>query len=732
MPINPTYPGVYVQEIPSGVRTIAGVSTSICLFIGMAKKGPINTPIRCLNYGDFDRAFSSDAALGDLPRAVKLYFANGGADCYVMRIASGVGYSTVTLQTEDGTATLDLTAKNPGSDGEWVRTNVTYSGLQPESAFNFTIFKWVFDLAGNKSAEASETFTGLTMNPASPRFAPTFISQNSKLVDAALNGASPAASNGYSISGRPVPYDSVTPTTFKTAWDGLIGVNGPGKAFKISVDGNAYMDVDLSTIDVDAMNANTARTTDLPDAIKAAIELAYQNAGIAGITVTVSFETGPDPLTTFASSDATSLLKISSDNSGDVLVKAAASDDAALALMLGTENGGIEVSAYSDARPAANGLVFDANNPAHWNTLGSLEQQTIQNIRIDELDASGAPIVTTFGVSGLETTGATNPMWVDAANTATGNSDGIREKMGILRDTINDRAAANKKTFKYKAEVWGHRLAIIPTSGDDNFIPASFALIGSDGTTVVSGTAATFISNVYYSSVGAAGGSNGFQVSAGAAASDGSAPGTLEYEQAYDAADERIDLFTLMVLPPSADPTAPPQTDLWGTASVFCKQRRAFLVMDPPPHWTTAQAATDGIDALRVGLEKDYSAVFHPRVVVNDNGVKVNVGPSGAIAGLMARIDSSRGVWKAPAGTEATLNGVVGLEYEFSDGQNGIMNPRAINTGRVFPNGIVNWGARTMDGDNDFGSEYKYIPIRRLALFMEESLYRGLKWSTLR
>jgi phage tail sheath protein FI len=115
-------------------------------------------------------------------------------------------------------------------------------------------------------------------------------------------------------------------------------------------------------------------------------------------------------------------------------------------------------------------------------------------------------------------------------------------------------------------------------------------------------------------------------------------------------------------------------------------------------------------------------------VVVNDNGVKVNVGPSGAIAGLMARIDSSRGVWKAPAGTEATLNGVVGLEYEFSDGQNGIMNPRAINTCRVFPNGIVNWGARTMDGDNDFGSEYKYIPIRRLALFMEESLYRGLKW----
>jgi phage tail sheath protein FI len=94
----------------------------------------------------------------------------------------------------------------------------------------------------------------------------------------------------------------------------------------------------------------------------------------------------------------------------------------------------------------------------------------------------------------------------------------------------------------------------------------------------------------------------------------------------------------------------------------------------------------------------------------------------------MARIDSSRGVWKAPAGTEADLRGITGLEYKFTDEDNGVMNPHAINTLRSFPNGIVNWGARTMDGDDDFGSEYKYIPVRRTALYIEESLYRGLKW----
>ena len=94
----------------------------------------------------------------------------------------------------------------------------------------------------------------------------------------------------------------------------------------------------------------------------------------------------------------------------------------------------------------------------------------------------------------------------------------------------------------------------------------------------------------------------------------------------------------------------------------------------------------------------------------------------------MARIDSSRGVWKAPAGTEATLRGVSGVQVRLSDGETAALNSRGINTLRVFPNGIANWGARTNAGDDDFPSEWKYIPVRRLALFIEESLYRGLKW----
>jgi phage tail sheath protein FI len=95
----------------------------------------------------------------------------------------------------------------------------------------------------------------------------------------------------------------------------------------------------------------------------------------------------------------------------------------------------------------------------------------------------------------------------------------------------------------------------------------------------------------------------------------------------------------------------------------------------------------------------------------------------------MARTDADRGVWKAPAGTEASLNGAIGLQVNLTDRENGILNPLGINCLRSFPIiGQVVWGARTLRGADQLEDDYKYIPVRRTALFIEESLYRGLKW----
>lgn len=426
MAVQTSYPGVYVQEVPSGVRTIAGVSTSVALFIGRTKWGPVNIPVLCLNYTEFMRTFTDDTSQGDMARAVRLFFLNGGTQCYIMRVATisdsiptnNANEAYLTIQDTTPADTLKITARYPGLIGNDINFEITHPNGST-STFDLRMYR----LAGGLETDV-QTWTNLSMDPTDARFAPDYVDYQ---------------------------------------W---------------------------------AILSNFSGNTNRPD----------------------------------------------------------------------------------------------------------------------------------------ETS---NPLF--------------------------------------------------------------------DG-------------------------------------QDGIAPLMTDYDAAYEIIDKEVDLFNLMILAKDVDDVSLPLEDLWGEASIFCQKRRAFLLMDPLPTWISYQTATatgttatgtaaTGVNSLRQGgLVKDHSAVFFPRLLINEDGTTVQVGPSGAIAGLMARTDANRGVWKAPAGTEADLRGITGLEYRFSDRENGVLNPRGVNTIRIFPNGIVNWGARTMDGDDDFASEYKYIPIRRTALFIEESLYRGLKW----
>ena len=126
------------------------------------------------------------------------------------------------------------------------------------------------------------------------------------------------------------------------------------------------------------------------------------------------------------------------------------------------------------------------------------------------------------------------------------------------------------------------------------------------------------------------------------------------------------------------------------------------------------------------------SAIYFPRIKQADSQLDGQIDtfvPCGTIAGVMARTDAQRGVWKAPAGIDAALSGVAGLQLEMTDNENGLLNPLGINCLRTFPIfGRVVWGARTLRGADAAADEYKYLPVRRTALFIEESLYRGLKW----
>ncbi|HEY6575138.1 MAG TPA: phage tail sheath C-terminal domain-containing protein, partial [Mycobacterium sp.] len=195
------------------------------------------------------------------------------------------------------------------------------------------------------------------------------------------------------------------------------------------------------------------------------------------------------------------------------------------------------------------------------------------------------------------------------------------------------------------------------------------------------------------------------------------------------------DIFNILCIPAMAnitDDTA--RGGLLASAQQFCADHRAMLLIDPPAAMDVKTTASDISSAMSTFVTTldptENAATYFPRLTVADpvTGGTKNVGPSGTIAGIWSRTDTQRGVWKAPAGTEATLMGArpaVTMTEDTSE----TFNPIGINVLRTLPvfNNVV-WGARTMQGADLMASQWKYVPVRRTALYIEESLRQGLQW----
>ena len=192
---------------------------------------------------------------------------------------------------------------------------------------------------------------------------------------------------------------------------------------------------------------------------------------------------------------------------------------------------------------------------------------------------------------------------------------------------------------------------------------------------------------------------------------------------------EKADLFNLLCIPP-LDRDHDIASGTRDAAAKYCSERRALFVVDPLSSWNDIPAAQAGVNSFMARSKN--AAAFFPRIKMQDplkENRLVNFAPCGAVAGVMARTDTTRGVWKAPAGQEATITGARELTLKMTDGENGILNPLALNCLRTFPvSGHLVWGSRTLDGADQLASEWKYIPVRRLALYIEESLFRGTQW----
>lgn len=177
------------------------------------------------------------------------------------------------------------------------------------------------------------------------------------------------------------------------------------------------------------------------------------------------------------------------------------------------------------------------------------------------------------------------------------------------------------------------------------------------------------------------------------------------------------DVVSIMAIPGVTDP------NVQVTLVAHCENLGSrFAVLDMPRDLKK----TDEIINHRNIFDSNYAALYHPWLTVFDPLDKKNIAvpPSGSVLGIYARSDNSRGVHKAPA--NEVVRGCVGLDCQFNTGEQDILNPKGVNLIRSFPGqGIRVWGARTASSN----SSWKYINVRRLFIFIEESIKANTNWA---
>jgi hypothetical protein len=189
---------------------------------------------------------------------------------------------------------------------------------------------------------------------------------------------------------------------------------------------------------------------------------------------------------------------------------------------------------------------------------------------------------------------------------------------------------------------------------------------------------------------------------------------------------EKIEIFNLICVPGVTDAAAIAMLQEKAVA------RRAFLIVDCEEHATVASVSAS-LSAF-TGADAVNSALYFPWVLVPDplqnDAPPRAFPPCGFVAGVYARTDVARGVWKAPAGVEANLAGATGLTVAVSDNDQDQLNSRGVDCLRSLPGaGLVVWGARTLASADPAAQDWKYVNVRRFAIFLEDSVYAGTQWA---
>jgi phage tail sheath protein FI len=669
MPVTVSYPGVYIEEIPSGVHSIAGVATSITAFVGYTARGPVDQAVRIANFGDYERNFGGLQQDSEISYAVQQFFQNGGSDAYVVRVAQGAAAAQITLADVASTPVLVMSSANAGAWGNLVRTDVNFQTGNPDSTFNFNITRYQLQ-SGKLAVSEQEAYRNLSMNPFSSAYVLSAINGDSKLIVVALPGPLTIGNGGWARS-----EDLATFPTLAASDTTITGILDTTTPFTLNITGGAPASL---------------------GALVTAVSAAITAAGTAMKASQVDALGAPGGNYLQLTSNSTAL-------NSSVQILRASSGDLAAKLSLGLVNGGREKEGASVLRPAPTGTT----------------SASIADLIDGATSVSGNLDVTVTDHASGTTLLPTKTLTLPAAVAGSALRDALQT---ALRGIANSPA-----TTGATVSLQGSQLNIVPSADSPN-VSIQFA---NTVATTIKLTGAGSFENVQDYSLGT-GTTFGAQ-SAAAAGAEGSAPGATEIEGDYDAktgiyALRDVDLFNLLVIPRTTVLPDANAKDVISKAISFCEERRAFFIVDPNPSKDPTNIG-DWVASIQASKN---AAVYFPRIMASDplQNFRVHAMPSsGTVAGIYARTDAERGVWKAPAGIDAILQGSQGLSYTLTDPENGTLNPLGINCLRTFPAyGNVVWGARTLFGSDARADEWKYIPVRRIALYIEESLYRGTQW----
>ncbi len=698
------HPGVYIEEISSGARPIEGVSTSVTAFVGPANRGPVGEATLIGKYDDYADEFGNIVNEDDhMGLAVQAFYLNGGSAAYICRLAGESSTSSFIDINGQGVSgggptadpVITITASSEGAWGDDLYLQI----IKPDQD------SLSFDLSVGHHDDGEyvedENFTGLTMVEEDDNYLLTQVNGNSSLVeitlgDAAEIGGSSEQYQQATLTGGEL--DSADATYFSGAITG---------AMNLTVNINS---LGAELITIDPTGDFTAVHDADGDAVASAIETAVQNLGTVGAYQNFTCQYSPP-----GAADRFVLTSDEDDSAASVEVYGG---ELAEILRLDSEQTtvltGAAVAGDADlSNSAASGVPFLA-----------LSGDNILTLDID----NHGDFTITLDPDALDLEGDNAD---DGATIALAIQNAVRAQNSAL-SSYKDFTCSYSTAREFILTSGSSSVRNSGVSVTDGDLANLLGLDSSDSPTEVMGRESEQgVSHVI--PVETLGNLEQGQKLAGGSTI---APTAIDYGDFYNTVLRKVRDVSIIVLPGESWASDGSGNPVISQTLSHCESTKSRLVIiDPPEETELDQAATVSQMALPTST---YSVLYYPWVDVanpfynedsNPNAEKtLTIAPSALAAGMWAKIDARRGVWKAPAGVEAQLNAVAGLQFNAEDLEQDQLNPLGINCFRRLPNyGSVIWGSRTLA--TKAAPEWRYVPVRRTAIMIEQSIYHGIQWA---